>query len=165
MKYNNYFLIFICMISFFVFSSCEHAELQKSSIDDQKISTRTEIECEDCPVADCCCAVELLEGSNVQMEFCGTSSPNVSTVTCGPDYWGNCTIQGYILNLLLQNVSEFEIFCMPVSSAFWIKSQDTGSVRITCKYGQTGYTSQDVTFPGKTNLFVDGECDISGHCP
>jgi len=57
---------------------------------------------------------------------------------------------------------------MPLGSALRIKSTSgsgTGTVRITCQYGQLGSISEDVNLPGQGFLYVDEDCIISTHCP
>ena len=146
---------------------CDKAELQKPVVDNQPIMPRgPAIDCTDCPVEDCCCAVELIEDGPVSFELCGTSSPNVITTPCS-DTWGTCSISGFLLPYTLNNLYDVEIFCMPLNSAFRIKStsgSSPGTVRITCQYGQLGSVSEDVAFPGQAFFYVDEECVISTHC-
>ncbi len=148
--------------------SCDKAEVQKPIVNNQPIVPRgPALSCEDCPVEDCCCAVELIDGGPVSFELCGTSSPNVLTTPCS-DTWGSCSISGFILPYTLTSLFDLEIFCMPINSAFRIKStsgSSAGTVRISCQYGQAATISEDISFPGQGFFFIDGDCVISTHCP
>jgi hypothetical protein len=161
-------LILCCMTSIALLTACEKADIQKPVVDNQPIVPRgPAIDCEDCPVEDCCCAVELIDLGPVSFELCGTSSPNVITTPCS-DTWGNCSISGFLLPYTIMNLYDLELFCMPLGSSFRIKStplSGSGTVRITCQYGQLGSVSEDVTFPGQAFFYVDEECVISTHCP
>lgn len=161
-------LILCCMTSIALLTACEKAEVQKPVVDNQPILPRgPDLNCEDCPVEDCCCAVELVIGTSVQFELCGTSSPNNTTTTCS-DTWGLCSISGFLLPYTLTQQSALQVFCMPLGSAFRIKSTSgsgNGTVRITCQYGQLGSVSEDVNLPGQGFLYVDEDCIISAHCP
>lgn len=162
MKYSLFAFIFLCTIFSLVPIGCENTELQKSiSIDDQQIMPRTT--CNDCPQNYCCSSVQSLQGS-ILLTFCGVTSPNVTTTSC-TDTWGNCSISGYELNMSLGASPATEIFCVAPNSAFSVSSTGTGSVRITCQYGQLTPVSIDLYFPGKNYVYVDGDCIVSGHCP
>jgi hypothetical protein len=163
MKINNYFPIFICMISLFVFSSCEKAELQNTIGKENPIITRgPTIDCGDCPVNYCCCWVQNLD-DQLDLSFCGVESPNLTTTTCS-ETWGNCSISGYILPVSL-SPTDSEIFCAAPNSAFSVQSMSSGSARITCQYGQLSPVSIDLYFPGKKYVYVGSDCIVSGHCP
>lgn len=163
---NTNFIAIMLLFALFIATSCEKADFQKPLVTQEPVVPRDPaIECEDCPVEDCCCAVELEEGTAASIEICGSSSPNNSLTPCGPDTWGNCTIQGFLLPYTLNGGNPIEIFCMPPGSAFSIKVLSPGvRARVSCKYGQLGSTSVDV-FQGKTNIYVDGNCDVSTTCP
>jgi hypothetical protein len=147
---------------------CEKPDLQKPFDNNEPIIVRgPALSCEDCPVEDCCCAVELISGAGVSFELCGTSSPNVTLTSCS-DTWGNCSISGFLLPYSLTAPPALEVFCMPLGSAFRIKSTSgsgNGTVRITCQYGQLGSVSEDINLPGQGFYYVDEDCVISTHCP
>ncbi len=144
-------------------ASCEKADLQKPfPTNDEQITNRTT--CNDCPVNYCCSSVQNLEDGNITLSFCGVVSPNVSATPCS-DTWGNCSISGYVLTMTLGASPSTEIFCVAPNTAFRVQSANTGSVRITCQYGQLMPVSIDLYFPGTNYVYVDGECVVSGHCP
>jgi hypothetical protein len=156
MKINNYFPIFICMISLFVFSSCEHAELQRSSSNtNEKINTRTD-DCDDCVTADCCCIIEWVSGSGT-IQLCGTVGNRLSESLCGPiTDVGTCfDIEGYYLGpFILNSGNLYQLFCMDESTSFMINAY-TGpvTVTITCQVDQTNPQTINVTLQGGNRYF------------
>ena len=165
MKTNTFLAMMICFSFLFSSIGCEKAEVQKPVITQEPVVPRSPtIECEDCPVDYCCCAIQWLETApNPVFNFCGVYSPNISTTPC-TDTWGLCSISGYLLTIGLSGLYDLDLFCAAPSSAFSVSSTDTGTARISCRSGQGGSTSTDVTFPGKRYVFVDGDCDVSQHC-
>ena len=158
----------ICFSFFLAVVGCEKAEIQKPVGNNEPIVPRgPTVECTDCPVDYCCCAVEWITatGSTQTLDFCGVTSPNISTNQCS-DMWGNCNISGYLLTIGLSSQYDYELFCAAPNSAFSVSSSTaSGTARITCRYGQYGATSTDIVFPGKGYIYVDDICDVSQHCP
>lgn len=117
------------MTCMFIATSCEKAEIQKTG-------TLKHIEgrscpitnCDECPDDDCCCAIELVNGSDVTLELCGTSSPNcLTTQTCYVDGLDpNCPdISGFLEYITLTAgsprdcwVSKSQILCT-TKLTFW----------------------------------------------
>jgi len=151
----------VCFMATLLNSGCEKADLQKSLTKDGAITPRTT--CGNCPVNYCCCAVERLD-NNIDLELCGVYSFDTSPTPCS-DTWGNCTISGYLLPISLMGSGDYEIFCAAASSAFRVKSSITGTVRVTCQYGQVSPVSTDLTFPGTSYVYINGSCEVSQHCP
>jgi len=143
---------------------CDKAELQKPVVDNQPIVPRgPTVECSDCPVDYCCCAVEWITSTSVtqSLDFCGVTSPNISTNQCS-DTFGSCNISGYLLTIGLTSQFDYELFCASPNSAFGVYSSTaSGTARISCRYGQLGATSVDIDFPGKGYVYVDDNCDVS----
>jgi hypothetical protein len=81
---------------------------------------------------------------------------------------GNCyEIQGYILPLELDEMTEFGYFCMAEISSFYIQNRNTSGgttdLRISCQAGQIGPQSVDVTLgPGNSAFYSVNEiCEIA----
>ena len=152
-------------------SACEKAEIQKSStlsrkeIKDRSCPTQ---ECEDCdPVEDCCCSITLLDAPffPLDLEFCGTSGPCLSTMGCDDDDLGICgDLTGFIENISLPTQFSTALFCVPKNAPFAIKSANQNlRVRLTCQVGQ--FTPQTVTIqlntpPDKPYWQTDGSCEL-----
>ncbi len=151
------------MTSMFFLQSCDSAEIQRSTAkEDPLIEPRNIDDCEDCPVDDCCCAVAILEGSMIDIDLCGTSTPNKPTTPCSQTI-GSCNISGFIFTLPTLSMSNpVEYFCMPVNGTFYLRSSQSGKVRVTCQAGQVGYQSVDVDLPATRGLTVSGTCVLGG---
>jgi hypothetical protein len=168
MKNITFFSIMICVSFILGTVGCEKADIQKSLPNDQvKIQNRdVPDDCEDCPVTDCCCGVELLSGQNATFWLCGTSVPTTS-IDCGPTQPGTCyQIQGYILPFLVTSTDQFKYFCMSEDNSFYIQNRNPSggstTIRITCQAGQLGPQSVDVELaPGNTAYYtVNDECEV-----
>lgn len=159
-----HFSIFIFSFSLLAFNyGCEKADMQKPIVlDETQIEPRTT--CNDCEDGDCCSAVMNL-GTSFSLTFCGVYSTGMSTTPCSDNHFGNCPISGFEWTFTLGGFPAFEIFCVPQNSAFSVSSTGTGSVRITCQYGQIAPYSIDLYFPGTNYVYVDGDCIVSEHCP
>jgi hypothetical protein len=167
MKNRYLFSILITMLSLFLISACEKAEVQSNA----KIHARTDCPIEDCsecdPVEDCCCAVQLLsDDNNVQLDLCGTTGPCLSDMACEDDNPGTCPdILGFIQEVTLTNQFSTVYFCVAKNSPFAIKSASTAAqVRVSCRVGQT--TPNWVTInlntpPDKPYWETDGNCDLT----
>jgi hypothetical protein len=167
MKNTNYFLIFICMISLFVFSSCEQTELQRSTSNtDEKINTRTD-DCDDCPMGDCCCFIQWVSG-NMVIQLCGTTGSRLSTTECEFEDVGTCidVIDGYILGPFDINSGERrKLFCMGQNTSFSIHVlSGSGTIQITCQADDTT-SPQTVTLnvlgPNKYFYTANGDCELA----
>jgi hypothetical protein len=165
MKKIHFPIYLLCFFLMAIDYGCEKADLQKAVVTQEPVVPRDPtIECDDCPVDYCCCAIQWLETDpNPVFTFCGVYSPNMSTTPCS-DTWGLCAISGYLLNIGLSTQYDLDLFCAAPNSAFSVSSMANGTARISCHYGQGGSTSTDVTFPGKRYVFVDDSCDVSQHC-
>ena len=110
--------------------SCEKQDFQKEISDGSKIEPRIS-SCDECPVEDCCCGVQLLTPTGTNLIICGTSSPDVTTTTCG-FMVGSCTVSGFELPFSLAQ-TEKELFCMPQNAGFSIYSSAGATVRVSCQ--------------------------------
>jgi len=154
-------MLCFCLSAFWM--SCEKAEIQKSAKDDTRISARID-ECADCDEGDCCCGAQLLSYNTVHLTLCGTTSPDVSTNTCGGSS-GSCSVSGYELYITLTDHLDKGLFCMGKSSAFSITSDAAGTVRVSCQNDQIGAQYQDLVFPngGGTYYYsVNSGCYVLG---
>jgi hypothetical protein len=150
------------MLSLFFITSCEKAEIQKSlTKDDQKIESRMS-NCNQCPVSDCCCELTLLSGSAPTIQMCGTSSPDLSDTECDLLING-CAATGHYKTAFLNDTT---LFCMPINTAFSLRSSTSSVIRVSCQFGQTSPQYTDVTIgaSGTTTVFVNGSCEVD-ECP
>lgn len=160
------YIIPLCLICCFLLSvnyGCEKADIQKP-IDSSQTPIQQRTTCNDCDSGECCSSVTNLEGS-ITLTFCGVNSTSMSSTPCSDNHFGNCPISGYEWTFLLGASPATEIFCVPQGSSFSVTSTGSGSVRITCQYGQFSPVSIDLYFPGTNYVYVDDECVVSGHCP
>ena len=171
MKNTHVFPILVCMLSLFLMTSCDKTELQKSSKEDLKVTTRTD-DCDDCPVGDCCCRIVYTSGPGVVLQMCGTTGSRLSTEQCGPinDPPSPCPAIGtsYILGpFTISSGSTSQYFCVPTNAAFMIGAiSGSTSVSITCQSGQTNPQTINTTLTSANRYYfeTDGECGLSG-CP
>ena len=165
MKTSISFSILICMISMFLFSACENAEIQKTTSGKVQIEPRLD-DCTDCPVNDCCCYVELANPTtSANLTFCGVTNPEWSSTVCGPVDFGNCaTISGYYWFELLDNMNNpNEFFCVTPNTSFMLGiASGSANLNITCQYGQLNPQTLNVSLSAPNKLFfnVDGECGL-----
>ena len=170
MKTNQIFNILFCMTCMFIATSCEKAEIQKTG-------TLKHIEgrscpitnCDECPDDDCCCAIELVNGSDVTLELCGTSSPNcLTTQTCYVDGLDpNCPdISGFLEYITLTAGSPRAKFCVPQNSPFGIvgPSTSTSTIRVHCQGAHPSPTWVTITLntpPDKPYWETGTDCLLS----
>ncbi|MEP6648154.1 MAG: hypothetical protein ABJC12_13775 [Saprospiraceae bacterium] len=155
-------LICFCLV---LATSCEKADIQKTSIsDNEKIQSRNvPDDCDNCPVNDCCCLIQLTEG-NTTLDICGSSSPLVSATPCSAGA-GTCVINGYLLSTTLNagGTPSTYHFCMAKGVPFCIQSSNAATARITCQAGSTSPQTVTVNFntPGnKAYYTVNGSCEL-----
>jgi hypothetical protein len=166
MKNTNYFLIFICMISLFVFSSCEQTELQRSTSNtDEKINTRTD-DCDDCPMGDCCCFMEWVSGGPMSIQLCGTTGSRLSTSECEFTDVGSCfdVANGYILGPFTVTMGTKQLFCMGENSSFCIHVlSGSGTIKFTCQAEDTSpqTITLNVSAPNRYFYSADGDCELA----
>jgi len=167
MESKNIFSILVCMLGLLIITSCEKAEIHKSLVTtNDEVQAREDDcvdDCDDCPVNDCCCSIQLLSLGSTTLGFCGTSGPCVSTMTCGLSGLPFCPdINGFVETISLIGQSSTVLFCVPQNSQFGIISA-TGApvVRLTCQIGQTSpqfVTIQLNTPPAKPYWSTDSDC-------
>jgi hypothetical protein len=119
------------------FFACDNGDIHKSVTDNLPIELRVD-DCTDCPMTDCCCEVGLLDGPNVDLYICG-STTDLTNIECGPVQVGSCEIEGFILPITLTSLSTLGFFCMAENSAFYIQNRnvsgDPSNLRISCQSG------------------------------
>ena len=170
MKSNQFQLILFCFCLIVITFSCEKADLQRSTVlDDKKITERWVDECGDCPnIADCCCAITLVSGTSITFETCGTADGDAAA--CSDEIMGCLEIDG----LKNSSTTLFEedrlLFCMEENHSFLVKVSfvSTGGVvlNITCQVGALSPQSINVpiTSIGTYAFSVNDDCEISV-CP
>lgn len=171
MNTKNLISVLVCAIAMLMISACEKSEIQNSkTLSTLEIKDRScpIDDCDDCdPIDDCCCSVQLLsDHQDVELEFCGTSGPCLSTEACEDEDPGTCPdIFGFIETISLPMQNSTALFCVPKSSTFAIKSANAAAtVRITCQAGQTNptyVTMQLLTPPNKPYWQTNGSCDLT----
>jgi len=164
MKKYSFFSILFCLVFALIAISCEKADLQKSLKDDSRINPRI-TECAECPDNDCCCDVELVSGNNISLILCGTSSPDVTTTSCGTYNVGSCTISGFELPITFVNPHDKRLFCMPINAGFSITSSGSTVLKVSCQHGQTSPWYQYVTIGANETAYLtnNGSCQV-GFC-
>ncbi len=136
------YTIVISIMTLFVFSSCESNDLQlKSQADTETpILPRTITDCEDCPDVHCCCAVELLNGTEAELLFCGVYTAMSGTL-CGPftppSPCGTVSGTSSIIDLGNGNPTRV-LFCLGTGGSFRLQylGVDAVSIRISCQYDE-----------------------------
>lgn len=123
--------------------SCEKTGIQTTVSEisrEQKISTRTVEDCEDCPVDYCCCSIELWNGTDVaDLSLCGFSNGTYMCGTYIPP--GNCSqFHGIGEDILLEDDDITRVIvCKEENGIFRIQNNTnaTITIRITCHADQT----------------------------
>lgn len=122
-------------------------------------------ECEDCPVDDCCCGIELFGSTfSADIELCGTSDGSDS---CGPfSPGGGCgTISGGGQSFTLTDVTNpKKLFCMDKNAAFQIGNTSNSSIqiRVTCQENLASPLYDTITIPAQSRIFyqTNGDCEL-----
>jgi hypothetical protein len=158
-----HFLYFIFCCLGIVYLSCEKAEYQNKVADSGRIAPRTE-SCDQCPEEDCCCGVQLLGDQQTDLIICGSSSPDVTTTTCG-FMVGSCNVSGFELPITLVNHLDKGLFCMPQNAGFSIHASPGAVLRVSCQNGVTNPWYQDVTISNGGTVYMtnNGSCQV-GFC-
>ena len=165
MKHQFLMPIFICSMMMIFASSCERADLQKSSLNNTERITQRDEDC-NCPnIDDCCCSVTYLNGNSGTFKICGTTDGDA--VSCSvPDLCNN-TINGleHTSFPINSTPNQQELFCMAHNTAFQLALKMGGSITvvITCQHGQTSSQKDTVTFtvPGKIWFSVNDDCELT----
>ena len=162
------FLINLCIVcTTLLLTACDKADLKSTGPSEiglgGKLQNRTLHSCDDCPVNSCCCEALLISGSSIALELCGTNSPDNTSTTCSGSS-GNCNVSGRILNLSLSSFGPTgALFCMAPGNPFRITSTSgSGTVRLSCQWGQLSPQSVDIAFPTTRFLDVNSSCEIAG---
>jgi hypothetical protein len=155
------YLLCFCLSAFWM--SCEKADLQKASKDDKSITERTD-DCENCPIDDCCCAVELNGSSAADLIFCGTHS---GIGLCNfPNPPGPCSaFSNGGTHFSLNSSTPYGVFCMVKGNSFSIYNNAVGSVsvKVSCQHDQTHPQTLTVTIPGGTYYYFlnNSDCELT----
>lgn len=142
--------------------SCEKADIQKSSKDDTLITTRTD-DCENCPIDDCCCAVELNGSSSADLLLCGTDN-YIGLCSVSPPSPCSAISNGGV-HLSLNSSTTYGVFCMVKGNSFSVYNNGGGSasLKVSCQHDQAH--PQTVTFSigaGNYAYFLNNSsCELS----
>ncbi len=135
---------------------CERTELQKSSTNDELISTREITACNQCPnQSDCCCAIELLNSMNgAVLRLCGTTDGAGTCSSATPP--SPCSsINGGGQTKTLSSGDPKLGFCMVKGNSFFVKNIGSGpaAITITCQYDLTHPQKLTVTIPKDSTYY------------
>lgn len=165
MKKLNFHIILTCFFLFILNTGCEKADLQRSSINDQlTLQAREIVECTECPMGDCCCAVELQNyQTSAALYLCGTSD---GLDNCSGEAVNNCdSFSGGGQALPLDSGTPRRGFCLDPGQAFWIANTGgtTAYIYVTCQYDQTNPQTIPLTIPPYSRVYIgsNGECEIA----
>lgn len=152
------------MISLISILGCEKAEIQRSVGTNVQIESRT-VDCDDCPIDDCCCGLELLtSGVSITFRLCNTTSgiglcSGGSSGGCSPSNNGGT-------HFTLSSSNLMERFCVNKGDAYWIQnthSTQDALVKLTCQSDFVFPQIVQITIPaGQTYYFdTNNDCDVS----
>jgi hypothetical protein len=142
MKNNNIFLIILLSLVIpFIMTSCEKSDVQTNKFQadsTHQITNRSNIDdCEDCPNDNCCCVVELIDGSPANLLFCGIYTAMIGS-TCGPfsppSPCGTVSGLSSTINLGMSDPAR-QLFCLATGGSFRVQNigTETVQIRITCQ--------------------------------
>ena len=165
MKYN-FHIILLCLAGIAFSIGCEKADLQKSTLNTEpQIQSREIIECSECPMGDCCCAVWLQDPvfGYANLYICGSS---YGLGNWSVDAVGGCPpITGGGQGLELVGGGTFRRgFCVDPGDAFWVYNleDEDADVYITCEYDETFPQTLQLTIPANSRVYIgsNGACEI-----
>lgn len=164
MKYTASFSFLICFLLISLIS-CEKVEIQKSTFPGSQIQQREIVECNECPMGDCCCAVWLQDQifGYADLYICGTTD---GIENCSGEATGGCSsFSGGGQELeLIGNDTPRRGFCIEPGEAFWIANigGSPAYIYVTCQYDQTGPQTLQLTIPATSRVYIgsNGECEI-----
>ncbi len=134
----NNILFSILMLASFMMTSCDRQDSSLQSMSsgpEVQLANRTIDDCDQCPISDpphCCCAVELVEGTNVVLMICCTYN-SAPTLLCGTYTLPNScsTVAGFNSYMELDPMGiTKELMCLPVGGSFRIVNLSSGTVTI-----------------------------------
>ncbi|HQW02275.1 MAG TPA: hypothetical protein PLR30_07355 [Saprospiraceae bacterium] len=141
MKKTFMLYIMACLTSIFLFASCEKNEPQMKADTILPITSRTVEDCDDCPIDNCCCVVEVLDPNDTYtFQLCGVYTGMFGS-TCGPFTPGSpCgTVSGISTSITLSSAVPRAFFCIATGGSFRIlKTMGNGvTLRISCNADET----------------------------
>jgi hypothetical protein len=147
-----------------IFAACEKTESNHAK--HERLGIRAD-DCNDCPVDDCCCYVELDGSTSAVLTFCGTTNPDISSTVCGPIAMQDpCPdVSGYYWNTTLNSFSNpNEFFCVAKQSSIMIGVGNAPTnLTLTCQYGQISSQVLNLSLSANEKLFftADANCGLS----
>lgn len=146
---------------------CERTDLQKSISNNNGLITPREIaECDECPNDDdCCCAIELMNTSNmIPIRLCGTSDGTISTcsIPTPPSPCSAISAGGQFK--ILDSTDPKLLFCMVKGNSLSI-SNSSGSIpaiiRLTCQHDILNPQTVLDTIPagGVHSYLINNSCE------
>jgi hypothetical protein len=166
MKNKKLFYILRCMISFISILGCEKAEIQgTSNSQNNKVSARMD-ECDDCPVEDCCCAIELRNVSigTANLRICGTSDGTGSCSYPSPPSPCIAISGGGQATGLLNSSDPKHLFCMDPGNSLCIEnlSSSPADIWLTCQNDIVMPQRIAITIPANETVCfaTNGSCEV-----
>jgi hypothetical protein len=165
MRKYSFFSILICISFVMLIYSCEKAYLQKSSKEETVLTPRTD-DCDNCPIDDCCCAVELAGTStSATLELCGTSS-GIGLCSITPDPPSPCSpISGGGIHIVLGTGHTYEPFCMGKGNSFSIHniSGFPVTIKLSCQHDMVHPQTVTITIAngGYYYYVTNSSCEIT----
>ena len=160
----HFSLILTCMMCMF-YTSCEKAGIQDSIKGNAKIEYRAIDDCEECPAENCCCTIELENGTQADLILCGVwnnTSPSNPCSTSNPP--SPCSAISGITSLIALNsiTNPREHFCLPIGGSFRIFNNTGMEVKLilTCQADMTEPDYETITMGIDDVLYFDGD----GNC-
>ena len=161
--FNN--IIFISVLFSFLYTGCENADLQKSTVlDDKRLTERYVDACNECPnEEDCCGRILFVSGPPITFYTCGTTDGDAAA--CSDAVTGCMTIDG-VKNSEIIFEDGYLLLCMEENHSFYLRVTDftnTVVLNITFQLGQISPQSINVTIsgPGTYAFTVDDDCVVS----
>lgn len=143
--------------------SCEKADLQKSSKEGTILTPRTD-DCENCPIDDCCCVVQLNASSSANIDLCGTDSGIGLCQQNNPP--GPCSaISNGGTHFNLSTTVPYGVFCMVKGNSFYVHNNSGGTVslKVSCQHDQVGpqFINFTLAAGGYAYFVSDSECGLT----
>jgi hypothetical protein len=137
----------------------EHSEVVNPNTDwiDGTLQSRAD-SCADCPIDDCCCAIQIVATGSADINLCGTSD---GTDNCGPaDPGSPClsSVSGGGQTFTLDyTTAPRHLFCMDKNATFWVSNLEDYSVDLwlSCQHDLTTPQSVQFSLAGGTTFFFN----------
>ena len=158
----------VCIACVLALLACQkfNSKTNDLSINNDNVAFRSD-DCDDCG-DDCCCYVELYHEDAATLQFCGTSDG--ASACSGGNICGSGTFSGGGQMISLTTINNRHVFCMGLSSPFWVKNlstTDDADLTISCTLDsgtpQTIQIHLDASGAGTDQIYIetDADCEVS----